>query len=246
MAAIHFLCGFMEHINQVRNGHLSEWIGAIKTLPASLTRFQAVLIAASILTSIVMILWWITRANRMEKLSTLYTSASGGDLDSVRRLNEFSFLHASPWLEALAHDRTAAPDSRVAAIKALASNTSFERTRLLPLIQIDQPFVVRHTAAEVFEQKGCSDTCISATLYGLHAIWKGDPAFEEGLSAVEQKYGIRADPKVKASIKANTERDYRTLLNSNPCTVRDTLKRDYGSESAFAEAVTAHVKPCSH
>ena len=234
----------------MQEGPLPDQVGAPNGLWGGLLPYQIILIIVGFLTSIGGTLWWMTRANRTQKLNDLYASATGGDLDSVRRLNEFSFSYAGPWLQALADNRTAAPDSRVAAIKTLASNAPFDRSRLLPLLQIDQPFVVRHAAAEVFEQNGCGDACISAALHALYTIWRGDPAFEVGLSAVEQKYGVHADPKLKANLnaelRANTERDNRALLDSNPCAALETLKKDYGSQSAFIEGVQAQVKSCSH
>lgn len=229
---------------------LSDQVSATNTLWGGLMPHQIVLIVVGFVASIGGTVWWIARANRTQRLNDLYASASGGDVDSVRRLNEFSFSYAGPWLQVLADNRTAAPDSRVAVIKVLASNAPFDRTRLLPLLQIDQPFVVRHAAAEVFEQNRCGDACISAALYGLHTIWRGDPAFEVGLSAVEQKYGVHTDPQLKASInaelRAKTEKDYRVLLDSNPCVVHNVLRRDYGSEPAFLEGVQAQVESCSH
>lgn len=113
---------------------------------------------------------WQAKAAQREEMRALYAFGSGGDLDSVQRLSEYPSSEAIAWLERLAVQRDATADSRVAAITALGGKASLNRAVLSPLLRIDQPFVVRHTAAEVLEQRGCDGQCISNALYSLNAI----------------------------------------------------------------------------
>lgn len=211
-------------------------------------RVIAVLIVVSLAVWGVWAHRWRAQVAQREEMRALYAFASGGDLDKVKRLSEYPSPEAIQWLEKLAQDWNATSDSRTAAIAALASKPSLNRAALSTLLYIDQPFVVRHAAAEVLGQRGCDDQCISTTLRGLRAIWQGQPAFEVGLSTVEHAYGVRGDPeldaKIDAELKANTEQDYWRLLENNPCAARNALKTDTSAEPAFVENVQSKLKPC--
>lgn len=241
------------HVDLVKE--LPECIDATKELNVAeiaMKRPEAIVIAILIL--VALSVWgvcahhWQAQVAQREEMSALYAFASGGDLENVKRLSEYPSPEAIHWLERLAQDQNAAADSRTAAIAALASKPSLNRAALSTLLYIDQPFVVRHAAAEALQQRGCDDHCISATIRGLHAIWKGQPAIEVGLFAVEHAYGVQGDSKLEAKIdaelKAKTEQDYWRLLENNPCAGRNALKADASAEPAFVEYVQSKLKSC--
>lgn len=194
---------------------------------------------------------WRAQVARRDEMYALYALAGGGDRESVRRLvAEYPSQQAMPLVEKLAQDRRAFPEGRLEAINVLSARPPIHSKTLAPLLQIDQPFVIRHATAEAFEQLGCDDQCISSTLYALHSIWKGEPAIEAARSTeeLEQTYGVHIRPEEKAKTNAElrdkTEQDYWKLLGSNPCVTRNALIKDYPAEPAFGEHVQSKVRPC--
>jgi len=195
------------------------------------------------------LIWRQSYVAERNQLRRLYLSGSGGDLESVRKLSESRSAVAVRLLEQLAQDGRAFSDGRVAAIKGLAEKPAFDTHTLEPLVQINQPFAIRHAAAEVFEHRGCDQQCISATLHAIHAFWKGEPPIEASTYALELSYGLHPDPRdnarIDARIRSESEQDYRKLLNSNPCAARNVLKQTYSSEPAFIESIQSRISPCS-
>jgi hypothetical protein len=91
-------------------------------------------------------------------------SGSGGDAESIKMLSRLPSAEATFWLERLAQNSNAFADSRAEAVRALGNKTSIDSGVLSGLLRIDQPFVVRHASAEVFEQHGCNEVCVAAVL----------------------------------------------------------------------------------
>ena len=212
-----------------------------------LTRIHLIVFAIVVVLALVAwALWmhrWQARVARKNEMRRLYSLAIGGDLDSVRRLSEYPSSEAIPWLEKLVQQRDATGDSRVAAITALGSNPSLDRATLAPLLQIDQPFVVRHAAAEVLEKSGCDQACILATLAALHAIWTGQPTLEVQ-AAAQIPSPTQHDQEDLLYLHKQTEEDYSALLNTNPCLARNLLGTDYPSDSPFVDEVRKSLHPC--
>ena len=194
---------------------------------------------------------WRAQVARRDEMYALYALAAGGNRESVRRLAaEYPSQEAMPLIEKLAQDRSAFAEGRLEAINVLSARSPTHSRTLAPLLLMDQPFVIRHAAADAFEQRGCEDKCISFTLYALHAIWKGEPAIEAARSTeeLEQKYGVHVPPeemaKTNAELRDKTEQDYWKLLGSNPCETRKALLKDYSAKPAFSEHVQSKVGPC--
>jgi len=210
----------------------------------------AILVVISLVVSAVWAHRWQAHVAQSEEMRALYAFGSGGDLDKVKRLSEYPSPEAIQWLEKLAQQRDATGDSRVAAITALGGKASLNRAVLSRLLRIDQPFVVRHAAAGVLEQRGCDDLCILTALYELNAIWKGQPAIEAAPSTkeLERKYSVHPAPDLErrtlAELRDKTEQDYLKLLNAKACETRKALTKDYSAEPAFIEQVQSKVGPC--
>jgi len=176
-------------------------------------------------------------------MNALYAIASGGDSASVRRRAEYPSLEAMQFIERLAKDRKAFPAGRLEAIDVLGSTQSVDLRALVPLLWIDEPFVVRRAVAEVFKERGCSEDCISETLAALHAIWAGQPTLEVQATALIPSYTPH-DQENLVHLRKQTEEDYSVLLNSNPCLTRKTLQTKYGSDSEFLDKIRKKVEPC--
>jgi hypothetical protein len=209
---------------------------------------RILLVALSALAVVAFLSWGLHRGNvrtaQNRKLQTLYAYASGGDLNRLKLLADDPSPEAQEWLEKLAQDRTAFAEARVAAIKSLVGRPRIDHTSLNPLIQIDEPFVVRHATAEFFEQHGCSESCVGTTLQALHAIWQGKPTLEMKPDPRAQAYGISPRPDLTSSLRKQSERDYLEVLGSNACAAQKILTRDYSSESEFVIYVREKMKPC--
>jgi hypothetical protein len=188
-------------------------------------------------------LWWGFQVAGRNELKALYFAASGGDLSSVQRLSEHNSSGAQAWLERLAQNRNVVADSRVAAISALGKRHSIDSETLAPLLWIEQPFVVRHATAGVFEQRGYDDVCVSATLYALHAMWAGQTTFEMLLSTERPDLTPEMNETV-LRLRTQSEQDFLKLLNQDACRTRNTLKTDYPSDAAFVESVQTKIGPC--
>jgi hypothetical protein len=203
-----------------------------------------------VLLLLAVLVWRQSYVQEKEALSHLYLSASGGDLRSVEQLSQSRASHAQWLLAKLAQDQSATSDSRVAAIKALDNRPALDVEALGHLIRINQPFVVRHAAAEVLEHRSCDDACISATLHAIHPMWKGEPALEASGSMEDlyRTYDVHPDPtltaKIDADLRGKTEQDYRNLLNINPCETQKILKQGYSAEPAFIEFVQSRISVC--
>jgi hypothetical protein len=189
-------------------------------------------------------LWLIFQAGRSSRLEALYRSGSAGDFESIRRLAEENASDSRVWLEKLAHDRNTFTEYRVAAINALRGQSRLDSDVLAALLWIEQPFDVRHAVASTFDQRGCDDSCVSATLYALHALWQGQPTAE-----VQFAEKIPATASAKATIhelRIQSERDYFMLLNGNPCKAKGVLDSDYSgpNDSGFVTWIREKLRPC--
>jgi hypothetical protein len=188
--------------------------------------------------------WWIFVHNAERKeLKTLYLSAKIGDLNSVQRLAADDSAQADNWLEVLAQDENAFPDSRVQAIAVLAKKRWLNSNILARLLWIEQSSKVRRAAAEVFKQRGCDDLCTPAALYSLHAMWGGELTGEERRSAQYPELAATLIP-MAAQSRRDTENDYITLLNLNPCASRQALKAEYFRDPEFVGSLQAKLGPC--
>ena len=173
----------------------------------------------------------------------MYYSARSGDLEGLSRLAECHSSEASLWLAKLAQDRHADAQLRVDALSKLAARRSIDETTVAPLLWIDQPFVVRHAAVDLFMERGCEGACISATLRSFRAMWDGQTTAEmrfDARSPVETSEG----KVISAQIRTDSERDYMSLLNRNPCATQRMLAGEYSSKSDFVNRVRAGLKPC--
>ncbi len=176
-------------------------------------------------------------------MNALYAIASGGDRASVRRLAEDPSPEALQFIEKLAKDRKAFPEGRLEAIDVLGARPSVDPKTLVPLLWIDEPFVVRRAVAKVFKERGCSEDCISQTLAALHAIWAGQPTLEAQATALIPS-PTPHDQENLVNLRKQTEEDYFVLLNSKPCLTGKTLRTKYGSDPEFFDKIRKKVAPC--
>ena len=77
-------------------------------------------------------IWWGLRLQKRHSYA-LYASASGGDLDAVRRLAQRPLTSVN-WLQELAQDQNATADSRVEAINTLAQKNALDSRSLSLLL----------------------------------------------------------------------------------------------------------------
>jgi hypothetical protein len=113
------------------------------------------------------------RFARNQDLNRLYDSARIGEQGSIDELRDSSSLDATRYLEKLAQDSNTYADIRVAALRALDAKRNVEADAIAVLLPISKPFIVRHQAAVLLLQHGCTDDCISATLFSLNELWRG-------------------------------------------------------------------------
>ena len=184
--------------------------------------------------------WWFLRVQQRKELRALYYSARSGDLESLSRLAEHHSSEASLWLAKLAQDRHTDAELRVEALSKLAARRSVDETTVAPLLWIDQPFVVRHAAVDLFMERGCYDACISATLRSFGAMWDGQTTAEFNARSPETS----EDNVILAQIRTDSERDYMNLLNRNPCATQRMLADEHASASDFVKRVRAGLKTC--
>jgi len=216
----------------------------------TVNRMKLVMPIIGLLFLLVALVWRQSVVQERNSLRYLYLMASGGDLRSVQQLSQSRSSHAQWLLVTLAQDQGATGDSRVAAIEAMADRLALDTETLGRLIRINQPFAVRHAAAEVLSRRGCDDACVYAALYAMHPIWKGESALEASKSTEElyKSYGLHPDPllltRINADLRNKTEHDYRSLLNSNPCATQKALKQKHESEPAFIQFVLLNAPPC--
>jgi len=207
----------------------------------TLKGYRLVVLVVFVVVSLAAPLWRAAQISERNELQALYLSSSVGDLDSVKRMASHHSAEGTSWLEKLAEDRSAAADSRSQAIAELGQHRFLNTELLAQLLWIDQPFVVRHATAEVFQQKGCDNFCLSATLYAMHGIWDGKNTAEMRFVA-ELPGADQMDP-LLAKLRSQTEDDYVGLLNKDPSATRKSLKAEYGnaSDSAFVSSVEARL-----
>jgi hypothetical protein len=208
----------------------------------TLRGYRLVVLVAFCIVSLAATFWRAARISERNELRDLYESSLQGDLTSVQRMASHHSSEGTSWLEKLAEDRIASADSRSRAIAALGKRR-FPNTELLArLLWIDHPFVVRHAAAEVFEQRGCNQPCLSAALYAMHGIWDGQHTAEMRFAAeVASSDHMEA---LLAQLHSQTEDDYVGLLNKDPSATRHTLKAEYhnASDSAFVSGIEARLR----
>jgi hypothetical protein len=125
-------------------------------------------------------------------------------------------------------------EARVASINALGSRRFSDLRVFIPLVWIEQPFIVRHAAIGVFRRRGCDKDCISAALYSLHGLWAGRLTAEQRLAAEHPDFSSRINS-AAAPLRSESESDYFALLSMDPCAARDHLQIEYRSEPAFVE-----------
>jgi len=208
----------------------------------TLKGYRLVILVAFCVVSLAAPFWRAARISERNELHELYLSSSVGELDSVKSMASHHSSEGTSWLEKLAQDRSAAAESRSQAIAELGKRRFLNTELLAQLLWIDQPFVVRHATAEVFEQRGCDKTCVSATLYAMRGIWDGKHTAEMRL-ATELPDSDRMEP-LLAKLRSQTEDDYVGLLNKDPSATRKSLKAEYGnvSDSAFVSSVEARLR----
>jgi hypothetical protein len=215
--------------------------------PQILTRTHLIVFVSIVVLSLGVWALWMRRYQvqvaRRDEMHALYASGSGGDLDSVKRLADYPSPEAMQLIQNLAQDRRAFADGRLEAINILANRRPFDPKTIVPLISIDQPFVVRHATAKAFEKHGCEDQCISATLSALYAISHGQPTSE--MQAAAQIPSPTADDQQDLLyLHKQTEEDYFSLLNSNPCLAHNLLGTGYLSDSSFVGEIQKNLHPC--
>lgn len=212
-----------------------------------LTRSHLIVFVCIVVVSLGVWALWMRRYQAQvatsDQMHALYALASGGDLDSVKRLADYPSPEAVQLIKNLAQDRRALADGRLEAINILANRRPFDPKTIAPLLSIDQPFVVRHATAKAFERHSCEDQCISATLSALHAISRGQPTSEMKATA-QIPYPTPHDQEQLAYLHKQTEEDYFALLNSNPCLARNLLGTGYPSDSQFVDDVRKKLHPC--
>ena len=210
-------------------------------------RPEFVVLATLIVVSLVVwAVWahrWRAQNAQREEMYALYAHASGGDRASVRQLARYDSPEATQLIERLAQDQNAFSDGRLEAINVLGTKQPVAAKTLAPLLWIDQPFVIRRAAAEVFKQRGCGKECISETLMALHAIREGQPTLEVRLEDQIASHTAR-DQEYSTYLHKQTEEDYFALLDSNQCLTRQILQTDYSSDSAFLDLIGKKVGPC--
>lgn len=177
--------------------------------------------------------WW-SYAQQWE-MQTLYNSAMTGNIVSVRSMSHQTFSQSTEWLEKLAEDRNADPYARVAAIEELMDKRSATKRRIVPLLWIQVPYVVRHEAALWFKKRGCDEDCTRMALDCLHSIWGGKATLEMQLSNGEDRNHSPDD--IAEDLRNRTESDYISLLSSAPCTCHRYLQSDYAADREFAGRV---------
>jgi len=207
----------------------------------TLKGYRLVVLVAFCVVSVAAPFWRAARVSEQNELQALYASSSGGDLDSVKRMASHHSSEGTSWLEKLAQDRNATADSRSLAIAELGKRRFLNTELLAQLLWIDQPFVVRHATAEVFEQRGCDKPCLSATLYAMRGIWDGKHTAEMRF-ATEVPDSGQIEP-LLAELRSQTEDDYMRLLNKDPSATRKTLKAEYSSapDSEFASSIEVRL-----
>ncbi len=187
--------------------------------------------------------WWAARVKERREIKDLYFAGVGGDVSSVQRLAERGSPDSTALLERLAKAPHAFAESRVAAIRALGAKRFLDSEALTPLLWIDQPFIIRHATVEVFERRGCDASCVSATLYSLHAIHQGQLTAETRLARQNPDKTTSTDQALP-ELSNETNQDYLTLLTSNPCTARKLLAAEYSSDSSFADNIRSKLQLC--
>jgi hypothetical protein len=181
--------------------------------------------------------WWSYMSARWTtEMQYLYGSAAVGDPESVREISSHRIWGTS-WLEKLARDRYAFAESRAAAIDELANKSFVNRRRLVPLLWIEEPFVVRHEAALMFRKIGCNDDCVGMVLRCLHSMQTGRPMLEGQPPAKQNDDYI-------LQLRATSKQDYLNLLNTNPCMSRRTLRSDYPADSSFIADTEKSLPAC--
>src|SRR5262249_28067144 len=109
----------------------------------------------------------------------LYSAASSGDMASWKRLTVDQSSDALDKLIMLAQNRNASVQVRVATVNHLQTVTQSYESYLAFLLWIEEPFVVRHSAREYFEHRGCGEDCVSAASYAIRDLWQGKPILEK-------------------------------------------------------------------
>jgi hypothetical protein len=187
--------------------------------------------------------WRAWQNARDGELELLYNSAFTGNLESVRKMSADRLFGGTEWLERLARDKYADAYARVEAIKRLSENHSASPRPLVPLLWIEVPYVVRHETARFFVVRGCDDDCIRMALDSLHAMWAGHLMLEAERSPDTREWGAD-EKKLTADLRASSEADYLTLVNSNPCAALRIFGTDYSIDVSFGTKLRTALKPC--
>src|SRR5579864_4000343 len=182
--------------------------------------------------------WWEYRRAQNRELEVLYVLATSGNLANVKQISQYHSSQARRWLLRLAQNKGATTDSRVAALHELDQTYPLDSEALAVLLWIEQPFEVRHAAAEVFERRGCDSTCVSASLFALDALWKGEPTAETQTLAAHPN---EMTGTIVSGLHQQSERDYLTLLNRNARVARRYLLDKYNSDAEFSRRVQAEL-----
>jgi hypothetical protein len=204
--------------------------------------FRVVVLVALCVVSLAASIWRATQMSERNELRDLYFSSLQGNLQSVERMASHHSFEGTSWLEKLAQDRSASADSRSQAIAALGKRRFLNTDLLDQLLWIDQPFLVRHAAVEVFDQRGCDKQCLSATLYAMRGIYDGKQTAEMRFAA-EVPASVQMDARL-AKLRSQTEDDYVGLLNKDPAGTRKALKAEYSntSDSAFVSSIEVRLR----
>ncbi len=188
-------------------------------------------------------IWFVQQRTKNAELRQLFDTARQGDLASVDRLSESRSSFARFLLEKLTHDSNSPLETRLAALTALGRKRWVDASVLSPLLDVSQPFAIRHATVRVFYEYGCDQVCVEADLYALHTLYEGRLTSEATYAAQHPPLTSR-ERDLSLELKNATIEDYRSLLNRNPCVARKVLQTVYSSESEFVHSITPHISGC--
>lgn len=186
--------------------------------------------------------WYRWELSREQELNYLVSSAAG-DLNSVERLRELGSRESVRRLQELAGDDSAVSTSRIHAIEYLGEQKSGESEFLASLIITSKPFVIRHAATAALLQNKCKENCLTAALFALHSILRGEPTLEMTVPVPRLGDNKMEDHSIE-ELKRESIEDYLSLLKSNPCLTWKLIKRDYAEDSTLITKIKGQVDSC--
>jgi hypothetical protein len=183
-------------------------------------------------------LWWKRQEAARRELYLTYGYACMGDAPSLNKLAQGKSAETTLLLRRIAFGNSCSYDMRVEAIRTLAERKLLRGEELSALLQIDQPFLVRH-----------------AVLDSLHALFDGQLT-QEAKSEMEfqnrtkelnyqpsaQDLGVIRE-QLRQS-QQQTQWDYFRLLSKTPCRTQEILRNQYAAGTPFADFVRKNVPAC--